>query len=185
MSLPHALLGLLAARPSSGFEMTKAFERSLAHAWSAHHSQIYPTLAQLRGDGFIRQRETGPRGRKIYEITDAGLAEMRRWLTETEPERRNRNQAVLRVFFLWLLTPEQAQAYVRREAEYHRRQLALFEEISRGGDFVTPSSPLALEWGLRYEAAIGKWFDWARQQLELKGTGEATKRRPARKRASS
>ena len=166
MSLPHALLGLLAARPSSGYDLTKSFKVSLAHAWSAHHSQIYPALAELRADGLIRQQGTGPRGRKVYEITDAGLAEMRRWLTETEPERANRSQSVLRVFFLWLISPEDAEAYLREEAAYHRSQLALFQEIANGpGDFVTPSTPLALEWGLRYEAAFIKWLDWTRRQV--------------------
>ncbi|MBA3728896.1 MAG: PadR family transcriptional regulator, partial [Actinobacteria bacterium] len=45
MSLRHALLGLLAERPMSGYDLTKVFDSSLAYVWSAKHSQIYPELA--------------------------------------------------------------------------------------------------------------------------------------------
>ena len=48
MSLRHALLGLLADRPYSGWQLLKHFEGSLAYAWPALHSQIYPELARLR-----------------------------------------------------------------------------------------------------------------------------------------
>lgn len=178
MSLPHALLGLIAARPSSGYELTKTFERSLAHAWSARHSQIYPTLAKLRARGLIVQRAAGPRGRKVYEITDAGRAEMRRWLVETEPERSNRNQAILRAFFLWLMSAEEAEAYLRREAEYHRQQLALFRGIKEEGSFVTPSTPLVLDWGIRYEEALADWADRTAEAVAPKPRGRA-RGRPA------
>src|SRR6266516_1616668 len=161
MSLTHALLGLIAARPSSGYELTKLFQGSLAHAWSARHSQIYPALAELRAQGLIVQREEGARRRKVYEITEACLAEMRRWLIETEPERSNRNQAILRAFFLWLISAEEAEAYLRREAEYHRQQLARFREITASGSFVTPSTGLVLEWGTRYEEALADWAERA------------------------
>ena len=179
MSLPHALLGLIAAHPSSGYELTRTFEGSLAHAWSARHSQIYPALAKLQKEGLIAQRAAGPRGRKVYEITDAGLAEMRRWLIETEPERSNRNQAILRAFFLWLMPPEEAEAYLRREADYHRGQLALFREIREEGSFVTPSTPLVLDWGIRYEEAIAGWADRAAAEVVPK------RRRATGRRATS
>ena len=35
MSLKHALLGLLADAPASGYELTKQFELSLANVWNA------------------------------------------------------------------------------------------------------------------------------------------------------
>ncbi|MDQ3889136.1 MAG: PadR family transcriptional regulator [Actinomycetota bacterium] len=165
MTLAYALLGLLAAGPRSGYQLAQIFQRSLAHTWSARHSQIYPTLAQLRDDGLIRQSESGPRNRKTYEITEAGLAEVRHWLRETEPERANRHEAMMRVFFLWLIEPEEAERYLRAEADYHRRQLAEFEQILASGSFVTPSTPLALEWGLRYEAAIATWAESAAAEV--------------------
>ena len=70
----------------------KHFEQSLAYAWPASHSQIYPELARLLEAGLIEQAETGPRGSKTYALTDDGLAEIRRWLRETKPDRRGRSE---------------------------------------------------------------------------------------------
>ena len=109
VSLRHALLGSLADQPRTGYALLKHFEQSLAYAWPASHSQIYPELARLLDDGLIEQTETGARNSKTYAVTDAGLADMRRWLLETTPDRRVRSDAALRSFFLWLLEPAEAE----------------------------------------------------------------------------
>ena len=44
MSLRHALLGLLAEHPASGYDLLKQFEGSLAFVWPATQSQLYTEL---------------------------------------------------------------------------------------------------------------------------------------------
>ena len=129
MSLRHALLGALADQPRTGYALLKHFEQSLGQAWPASHSQIYPELARLRGDGLIDELATGPRGSRTYAITESGIAEIRRWLREIEPDRRVRSDAALRVFFLWLLEPEEAAALLERERSYLRSLLVRYESI--------------------------------------------------------
>ena len=116
MSLRHALLGALADQPRTGYALLKHFEQSLAYAWPASHSQIYPELARLLDAGLIEQADSGPRGSKTYALTDAASTEIRRWLLETEPDRRVRSDAALRTFFLWLLEPDEAAAARARSA---------------------------------------------------------------------
>src|SRR5262249_34702363 len=113
--LRYALLGLLAARPMSGYELAKLFDGELQALWTAKHSQIYPELARLLDERLIRQSSSGPRRRKTYAITAAGRAALRAWLLETEPDRSYRHEAILRVLFIWLLDPADAEAYLRRE----------------------------------------------------------------------
>src|SRR5919108_1078689 len=132
MSLRHALLGALADRPRTGYALLKHFEQSLAHAWPASHSQIYPELARLRNDGLIEQTGSGARNSKTYAVTEAGLEEVRRWLRETEPDRRVRSDAALRTFFLWLLTPAEARDELARERRYWSETLAELEAIKAG-----------------------------------------------------
>ena len=167
-TLGHALLGLLADRPRTGYGLLKHFEQSLAYAWPASHSQIYPELAKLLAAGLIREGKTLPRGGRPYEITDAGLDEVRRWLRETEPSRTVRSEATLRLFFLWLLEQEDAEAYLHTEAEQARTVLAELEEIAEQED---PDSPktrayrIALELGLRANRARLEWAEWAVAEL--------------------
>jgi DNA-binding PadR family transcriptional regulator len=163
MSLRHALLGLLADRPHSGWGLLKHFEGSLAYAWPALHSQIYPELARLREAGLIEQTGSGARGAKTYELTAAGAQEVRRWLREAPPA-RGRSDALLRVFFLWLLEPGEAEEHLRRERDRLTALLADLEAIAAGPRAATRKEHayrLALEWGLRETRARLEWADWA------------------------
>jgi PadR family transcriptional regulator AphA len=163
-TLGHALLGLLADHPRTGYALLKHFEQSLGYAWPASHSQIYPELAKLREAGLIREGASLPRGGRPYELTKAGHEEVRRWLRETEPSHTVRNEASLRLFFLWLLEPDEAQAYLRDEARRARHVLAELEAIAAEPD---PDSPktraygIALELGLRTWRARLEWAEWA------------------------
>ena len=167
MSLRHALLGVLADEPRTGYGLLKHFEQSIAYAWPASHSQIYPELAWLLDAGLIRQTGSGPRGAKTYETTEAGVEEVRRWL-RTEPERRVRSEAELRSFFLWLLDPADAAAFLEAERDRFRRLLAELERIQ---DEEIPATPkqrayrLALVGGLMTIRARIEWSEWALREV--------------------
>ena len=87
MSLRHGLLDLLAGEPRSGYDLARYFAASMNNVWPAQHSQIYPELARLAKEGLIAQvGEEGPRRRKTYRTTEAGVEELRRWLREEQPD---------------------------------------------------------------------------------------------------
>ncbi|HET8949810.1 MAG TPA: PadR family transcriptional regulator [Solirubrobacteraceae bacterium] len=163
-TLAHALLGVLAEGPRTGYGLVKHLEQSIAYTWPASHTQVYPELAKLREAGLIRESGAAPRGGRLYALTDAGLEEVRRWLRETEPSRTVRDESALRLFFLWLLEPEEAEAYLRGEAERARAVLARLEEIAAHEDPATPKTRayrVALELGLRSVRARAEWAEWA------------------------
>jgi DNA-binding PadR family transcriptional regulator len=168
VSLRYAVLGALADHPRTGYGLLKHFQQSLAYAWPASHSQIYPELARLRDEGLIEQTAAGARGSRTYALTDTGVEEMRRWLRETEPDRRVRNDAALRVFFLWLLEPDEAIAHLERERTYWHGILREFEEIRDEPTGVSRKDRafrLALESGLRTVAAQLEWIEWALREV--------------------
>ena len=169
MALRYALLGALADHPRTGYALLKHFEQSLAYAWPASHSQIYPELARLLADRLIEQTGSGPRNSKTYAVTDAGLAEVRRWLRETRPDRRVRSDAALRTFFLWLLEPDEARAELERERSYWGDRLAELERIRsgpRGPGRKEQAFGIALEGGIRSIETRLEWLDWAENELE-------------------
>jgi len=169
MSLRHALLGLLAQRPRTGYGLLKHFEESIDYVWTARHSQIYPELARLQEAGLIRQSASGPRGSKTYAITAAGLAEVRRWLRESDPDRTVRSDPLLRVFLLWLLEPDEREAFLRRELEHNRTYLAGLERLgkTKPASALEQSFRFALEHGLRATRARIGWLEWALAQPPL------------------
>ena len=168
MSLRHAVLGALADQPRSGYALLKHFQQSLAYAWPASHSQIYPELARLLDEGLIEQAATGPRGSKTYALTEAGLEEIRHWLRSTDPDRRVRSDAALRMFFLWLLDPAEAESQLEEERAYWRGTLDEFERIRAeptGANRKARTFRIALEGGIRTAEARIEWLDWAIEQV--------------------
>ncbi|GFH38388.1 PadR family transcriptional regulator [Streptomyces pacificus] len=169
MSLRHALLGLLSERPASGYDLLKRFDTSLANVWPATQSQIYTELTRLAGAGLITVAAEGPRGRKEYALTDAGMSELRHWLTETKPQLSTRSDVLLRVFFLGVLEPGQARTYLTElttlSEEGHRELRRLTDAIDWGDDALSLYGRIALEYGLRFNAMRREWAEWAAEQI--------------------
>lgn len=169
MSLRHALLGLLDDHPGSGWDLLKRFETSLAFVWPATQSQLYTELGRLTDEGHIEVTAVGARNRKEYAITAAGRAELRRWLTDAEPERNRRNEALLRVFFLGAVDPDEARRFLEREAEVYRSFHAVLEAVDRDTPWDEGAfdrwARVALENGLRITTANEEWARWAADRV--------------------
>lgn len=170
MSLRHAVLGLLAEFPGSGYDLMKVFDISLRNVWPASQSQVYSELNALAADGLIAVSATGPRGRKEYVITDDGTAELRRWLAETRPARNFHVEGLLRVHFLGQLPPDQAREYLTWLAEANiaeRKKLRELEaEIAGDTRDLALYGRLALEYGLRNAAMTAEWAAWAAERID-------------------
>ncbi|MFI0717914.1 PadR family transcriptional regulator [Streptomyces sp. NPDC021224] len=169
MSLRHAVLGLLADRTASGYDLMKLFDSSLANVWPATQSQVYGELGKLASAGLLEVAAEGPRGRKEYTITDRGLAELRTWLIETRPDRTRRSDTLLRVFFLGLLSRVEAVTYLSLEADSAASEHAELERLEAsvdwGEDRISVHGRLALEYGLRLTVMRQEWAEWARGQV--------------------
>ncbi|GLZ77668.1 PadR family transcriptional regulator [Actinorhabdospora filicis] len=169
MSLRHAVLGLLANGPASGYDLLKSFELSLSNVWSATQSQLYGELGKLDAAGLIVVASEGPRGRKEYAITDEGRAELRHWLLEVEPTRVRRSDMLLRVFFLNQVTPAEAEGYLdgqeKHAQAYHDHLLALEGQIPWDDTALSVYGRIAMEWGIRFSRASIEWSAWAKERL--------------------
>lgn len=153
----------------SGYDLARHFSVSMANVWPAQHSQIYPELAKLVAGGLIAQTGEGPRGRKAYQTTPAGLDELRSWLRDTQPDYSVRYEALLRVFCLWALPTEEALAHLSRDRAEYVRHLAEMEAAIHGADWGSNpthrASRLAIEFGRRFYSALIEWIDWAADQV--------------------
>jgi PadR family transcriptional regulator, regulatory protein AphA len=161
MSLRHAVLGLLASKPSNGYELTQRFDDTLSHSWHASHSQIYPELAKLEEAGLIEVVGEGPRRSRTFAATQEGRDEIRRWLLETEPDRAQRSETGVRWFLLFLLEPEDRRAVLAKELSDLDAHLVMMHareaEVPATGRF----RPV-LEMAIRTQTVMR---DWLREQL--------------------
>lgn len=97
----YGLLGLLATRPWTGYELTRQVRRSLRFVWQFSEGHLYreqKRLVQL-GWATVDEEPAGRRSRKRYTITPAGREALAAWL-DTEPEEPHfRVEGVMRAFF--------------------------------------------------------------------------------------
>jgi DNA-binding PadR family transcriptional regulator len=174
-TVAYAVLGLLARRSRSGYELAAALREPVSFFWSAPHSQLYPTLSALEADDLVAHEQSpgpGPRARKTYRITGAGRRALADWAVSTPPPRAGRDEFVLRAYSAWVAEPDAVATLFRTEAERHRARLVEYEQFRRelldasGGAPPSPRQPefgnwLALHNGLGYERAYLEWCEWA------------------------
>ncbi len=170
MSLKHAALGLLTQEPASGYDLLKKFKLSLSKVWPATQSQLYGELNKLAASGLIKVSDMGPRGRKEYAITDAGRAELNRWMTSPQDDPPPRSAVLLRVSLLGELSPTQAREHVESLRSWAEQLLHEYEELrdshkwsGSDSDFFARAS---LELLLRSARLDIDWANWLVENLD-------------------
>ena len=160
------ILGLLSLKPRSGYDIKTVVDRSTRFFWAASYGQIYPELRRLEDEGLIRGEDAanGARGRRVYELTEAGRESLHAWLLGTTTTVELRDESLLRLFFADDLPREQALALLEGRRRGHEAYLETLNAIAAlpGGkdpDFVD----LVLQWGIDFN----QWgANWCQQQLE-------------------
>jgi DNA-binding PadR family transcriptional regulator len=170
VSLRIAALGLLAQQPGSGYDLLRHFEKSMANVWPATQSQLYGELNKLADAGLIVVSDIGPRGRKEYRITEAGRAELRRWIANSDDEPPFRSAWLLRVFLLGEIPLDQARKHVVAIADEAEGEVKRLEELRDSIDSKEGEgaffSRAALEYGLRMKAMKAGWANWLVNEID-------------------
>jgi PadR family transcriptional regulator, regulatory protein AphA len=96
-----ALLGLLASRSWTGYELTRQVQRSLRFAWPTSESHLYREQARLVDLGWatVEDEPVGDRTRKRYAITTGGRQALRSWLSTPPQAPQFHVEGILRAFY--------------------------------------------------------------------------------------
>ena len=163
------ILGLLALRPRSGYEIKRAVDRSTRYFWSASYGQIYPELRRLAKAGLVEGEDapTGARRRTVYRITAAGRDELQTWLADPGFGLELRDEGLLKLFFADLLSSEQALALVRARREVHQRWLDQLRAIDAGPPFVGGQAfpDVVLAYGIDFSEWAASWWEAMERRL--------------------
>ena len=105
-----AVLSYLTERPMHAYELNRLLkERDAAQTFKLSYGSLYGVVGQLANAGLIRASGTGQRGKlpqhTVYELTDAGRAEMRAWLAELLSQPRHEYPAFAAALSLVILLP--------------------------------------------------------------------------------
>ena len=158
-SLRFAILGLLTRQPATGYDIKRDFDRTIGYAWNAHDSQIYPELRRLEADGLIRSepaRHDGRR-RRTYRVTAEGRKALRVWLAEPAGRGFQRDEFLLRLFFLQHVTPEERARVLGLEVDRLEDELRMLRTVV--GPFEDSDAASDAGHALRWQLAAAKVFE--------------------------
>ncbi len=135
MSLKHAILGFLSFKSLSGYDLKKAFDRSIQHFWPANQSQIYRTLSALSDDGQVDIEVIEREDRldmKIYHITESGEEELHQWLSTPLPEQAFREPFLIQLYFGGRLSDEELLTILENAIRGVREKLEIYKTVYAG-----------------------------------------------------
>lgn len=164
----------------SGYDIKRFLEGTIANFWSESYGQIYPTLKQLEAEGLVagRDDESGGRGRRVYTLTEDGLATLRGWLREPPEPDVPRYEISLKLFFGDQLPVETAVAHLESHRERHRAMLDRYTELEPELERQLAGSPRLPYWlavlrgGIRYAEMVVEWCDDTRASLSALDPGD-------------
>jgi PadR family transcriptional regulator AphA len=136
----YAILGLLAVRPWSTYELAKQMRRNLHYFWSRAESNLYAEPKRLVAEGLVEARSQphGKRRRTVYMITRRGRKALAGWLREPADASRLESEPLVKVLFAPYGSKEDLLTTLRRfrdDAGAKTSVLgAIFQEYLRGED---------------------------------------------------
>jgi DNA-binding PadR family transcriptional regulator len=171
----YGILGLLAVRPYSTYELTREMGRSLGRLWPRTASKLYEEPKKLVDHGLARAREdrVGKRPRTVYTITARGRQALAAWLDEPGDGPVLEFEALVKLLFAEHGTREAALASIARArdwaAEQNEGNVLAAEAFQRSDGRFERRAPQTLLIGAfltDYYALVARWADWATAQVE-------------------
>jgi PadR family transcriptional regulator, regulatory protein AphA len=166
----YVILGLLALRRWSTYELAKQMKRSIRYYWPRAESHLYEEPKKLVALGLATatREDVGRRPRTVYEITEAGRTALREWLATPGSLPLVEFDGLVKVLFAEQGTKEdllKTLATIRADAEAtreHHAELAA-DLAATGGPFPDRLHVNALVLRFMWDQAetVIRWAEWA------------------------
>lgn len=152
MDVKTVCLGMLTDGAASGYDLKKQFESTFGHFFAAGYGSIYPALSSLSENGFVTCEcvsQDGKPDRKVYEITDEGMAFLLKALENPTPSHKVRSEFLATMCFAHLMPPEQIASVLKGRIEECAYYANAISEIQ---------SQCSADWppGMHFVAGFGK-----------------------------
>lgn len=175
-STSYVILGHLALRRWSTYELAQQMKRSTRHYWPRAESKIYEEPKKLVAHGLATatREYTGRRGRTLYAITEDGRAALRRWLDEPGQPPLVEFEGIVKVLFAEQGSKEQLLATLRSIREQAER--TRYEHVTLAADLAHTGGPfpdrlhvneLVFKFMWDQTETVIRWATWAEEHVAV------------------
>ena len=172
----YAILGLLAIRPWTTYELAKQMQRSVHWFWPRAERKLYEEPKRLAALGLASTEHirTGRRPSTRYQITAEGRAALREWLRDGPgAPMQIEMEPMIRVFFADGAGTEDLRSCidgVRDQAGDRIAELAAMAAVTVSGTDDFPerraTNAVAMELFVRLHETVRDWATWATTEID-------------------
>jgi DNA-binding PadR family transcriptional regulator len=164
------VLGLLAIRPWTTYELTRQMDRSLGRMWPRAVSKLYEEPKKLVAHGLARAEKepVGRRPRTVYAITPKGRRLLAAWLAEPGEGPVLEFEQLVKVFYSEHGTTADLLATLTAARDWARARSAESQAVgeqylSGAGPFPhrAPQQMLTARFLTDFYALVDSWARWA------------------------
>lgn len=200
----YAILGHLALRPWSVYDLASEMTRNIHFFFPRAESQIYAEAKRLveLGLAAVETEMTGRRARSVYSINAAGKRELRRWLAQPASKGPQLEfEAILRVMLAPFGRDEDLAATIQRARDEINASILtvaprISDEYAAGRapfqryaqyrsimhDFLLGFGQLIEDWAERSLDRIERWPEMSEEDRYAEGIETFDRNRPKKKR---
>jgi DNA-binding PadR family transcriptional regulator len=170
-----AILGLLAIKPWTTYQLAVQMERTLNRFWPRARSRLYEEPKKLVAHGLADATKTavGRRPRTVYTITDPGRQALADWLTTPGEGPSLEYEQLVKLFFADFGSRDDALATLAAARAWAGAQLDVFTEAAReylAGNGPFPQRSAVTSVGARFMVdfyeLVDRWAGWAAEVVK-------------------
>ncbi len=171
----YAILGLLAIKPWTTYELAQQMTRALGWFWPRAQSNIYEEPKKLVSLGLARAsvEKVGKRPRTLYTITPQGRRALANWMPMPAAGPVLESEQLVKVFFAEHGTKQDLLDTIESAKGWAEQRAAAGADISRGYLNGKGLFPERLPWLIltgqflqEFNEAVGRWAEWAEAVVE-------------------
>ena len=170
----YAILGLLAVKPWTTYELAQQMTRALGHFWPRAESNLYQEPKKLVALGLARAApdKVGNRPRTLYSITPKGRRALAAWMSTPAAGPVLEFEQLVRVFFAEFGSKADLLATIEGARKWTEERMSMVN-VARGYLQGEGPFPERLPWLIlagqflhEFEQAVGRWAEWAKEAVE-------------------
>jgi DNA-binding PadR family transcriptional regulator len=170
----YAILGFLAIKPWTTYELAQQMQRTLSRTWPRARSKLFEEPKKLVAHGLAEAspETVGKRPRTVYAITPAGREALAEWLQTPSNGMALEAEGLVKLFFADNGRTEAALATIEATRQWAVEQLDVFADVSSAylaGKGPFPERAAVNIVGARFlvdfYTTVVEWADWATSVL--------------------
>jgi DNA-binding PadR family transcriptional regulator len=174
-STSYAILGLLAVKPWTTYELAQQMDRALGWFWPRAESKLYEEPKKLVAHGLAKASSemVGERPRTVYTITAKGRRALEKWIPTPADGPVLEFEQLLKVFFAENGTKSDLLAALAGAREWSAERLGSSAAFPRGYLAGNGPFPERLPWIIlvsqflvEFCLMVEKWAEWAGALVE-------------------